>query len=71
MAIEHHAVCTNCKKFVPDECDGKLFTVSEWGPNSRAVCKGSDGDKFVAEGKYRIVRGMGIEYDVPMNERKS
>lgn len=57
-------VCSNCKKPVPDQCDGNTFRVADW---SRQVCKGSDGDNFFQKDgslRFRIVMGHGTEYDV-------
>src|ERR1044072_8408420 len=66
MSLLNVTICSNCRRLVPGQCDGKLYRVSEWGPTSRLVCKGSDGAGFRVPNKFRVVRGHGIEYDVDL-----
>lgn len=66
MAIMKADVCSNCRKLVPDQCDGKTYRVEQW---RRLVCLGSDGENFIdirGERRFKIVVGHGHSYDVPL-----
>ena len=64
MTVVRTDVCSNCRKEVPQECDGRVYTVLDW---KRKVCRGSDGDSF-ERGQFRIVRGHGQSWLVPLIE---
>jgi hypothetical protein len=62
MAIIKVSVCSNCHR---EDCDGQTYKVKAWEPNSRLVCKGSDGESIMMhEGKlkYDVVVGHGHSY---------
>ncbi len=68
MTIVQASVCSNCRKEVPRQCDGKTYRVDDW---DRLVCRGSDADSFIRiDGalKFRVVVGHGISYECDLKE---
>lgn len=60
MAILSAKICSNCKRTVPAECDGRTYQIADW---PRLVCKGSDGECFynAVDGspKFSVTMGHG------------
>ena len=66
--IVNAAVCSNCKKLVPEKCDGRTFKLPQEGW-ARAVCRGRDGDDVdVANMRYLVTVGHGNRHWTPMEE---
>jgi hypothetical protein len=68
MTIEQAKICSNCRKEVPKNCDGRVFVPEGW---SRSVCKGSDGESFLeidGQLRFKVVMGHGCSYDVNLTE---
>jgi hypothetical protein len=68
--IETIQICSHCKKQVPNECDGILYFIKEWG-EKRKLCKGEmeedDSFKIInGEPYFHFVRGCGEAWYVPL-----
>jgi hypothetical protein len=63
-------ICSNCRRFVPQACDGVVYRSAEPTPNlARLLCRGRDGEDFHTRGgvlHYRQVVAHGIHYDIPL-----
>jgi len=66
--------CSHCKKQFPNECDGIIYYIKEWG-KKRKLCKGEmeeDNSFRIKNGKpyYHYIMGFGTEWDTPLFKLK-